>query len=131
MLVEPVRNRNHSIIIELSSEKELTGVAGSISSTLESIKSKKRLATNYAKVASTIMKEIKGTSHDETKSEKVRNVSFIFLGMPDPTMISTAIGVTTFIASRGLRALERRRYGFLDVFRAYRKIRMELYDLID
>ena len=131
MLVEPARNRSHSIIIELSSEKELTSVAGSISFTLESIKSKKRLATNYARTASTIMKEIKGTSQDETKSEKVRNVSFIFLSMPDPTMISTAIGVTAFITSRGLHALERRKYGFLDVFRVYRKIRMELYDLID
>ncbi len=131
LLVKPIRNRGHSLVIELSNERELSSLVGSISLTLESIKSEKRLASNYARAASAIMKEVKGSSDDETKSEKVRNVSFIFLSMPDPTMISTAIGVTTFIASRGLHALERRRYGFLDVFRVYRKINIELYDLID
>lgn len=131
MIVEPVRNRGRNFVIELSSERELSSLAGSISSSLEIVKREKRLVSSYARMASVVMKEVRGSSEDETKSEKVRNISFVFLSMPDPTMISTAIGVTTFIASRGLHALERRRYGFLDVFRVYRKISMELYDLID
>lgn len=131
MIVEPVRNRGRNFVIELSSERELSSLAGSIFSSLEIVKREKRLVSSYARMASVVMKEVRGSSEDETKSEKVRNISFVFLSMPDPTMISTAIGVTTFIASRGLHALERRRYGFLDVFRVYRKISMELYDLID
>ena len=119
------------MIIELSSEKELITVAESISSTLESMKLEKNLVRTYARTASAVMKEIKGTSEDETKSEKVRNVSLVFLSMPDPTMVSTAIGVTTFIVSRGMHAFERRRYGFLDVFKVYRKMSIELFELID
>lgn len=131
MLVEPAKNKGYSLVIELSSGKELSNLAGSISSTLENIKSEKRLVNDYARTASVLMKEAKGSPKDETKSEKVRNISFVFLSMPDPTMISTAIGVTTFVTSRGLHALERRNYGLLDVFRVYRKMSMELYDLID
>jgi len=131
LLVEPARNRGRILVIDLSSPKDLFSLAGSVSFTLESIKSEKRLVSNYARAVSAIMKEAKGTAEDETNSERVRNASFIFLSMPDPTMISTAIGVTTFIASRGLHALERRKHGYMEVFKVYRKIRMELYELID
>jgi len=130
-LIEPVKSRGHSIVIELSSEKELRNVVGSVSLTIESIKKRKNTVADYARMASVMIKEIKGTSEEESKSEKIRNVSFVFLSMPDPTMISTAVGVTTFIVSRGLHALERKNHGFLDVIKIYRKMSIELYDLID
>lgn len=130
-MVEPVRNRRNNFIVEVSSERELSAIAGGIYSALENIKNKKKMVSDYARRASEIMAEVKGSPEDETKSEKVRNVSFVFLSMPDPTMVSTAIGVTTFLVSRGLHVMERRRHGFLDVFKVYRKINMELYDLID
>ncbi len=73
---------------------------------------------------------MRGRSGDEEVSEKLRNVGLLLIAVPEPFQISSLAGATLCGASLILRNLENKTLGIKDVVRAYRKVLLELKQVL-
>jgi len=87
--------------------------------------------TKLALSAKTSIKGVIGNKNDSMRSEKVKKAALIFLTFPgDPTGVTYAVGGALYGISRATKVVERKEMGIRDLIRYYRRLGIELEELL-
>ncbi len=100
----------------------------------EHMKFEKKISVKAVEVisdASSCVKSVSGLKGDSSKAEKLEGVAAAFLVFPaDPTGITYATGAVIYSMGRVIRVIERKNMGIRDVIKAYRRVGIELQELL-
>ena len=88
-------------------------------------------AVDLANATRGSLKGVIGTKSESMKAENMEKAALIFLTFPgDPTGVTYAIGATLYGTSKAVKAVERKEMGIRDLIRYYRRLGIELGELL-
>jgi len=88
-------------------------------------------AVNLANATKSSLRNVIGTKNESMKAEKMEKAAIIFLTFPgDPTGITYAVGATLYGTSKAVKAVERKEMGIRDLIRYYRRLGLELGEIL-
>ena len=118
------------VVVKISDKrlvKELRAIA-------EHAKFEKEVSSRAVKVvaeAGSCIRSVSGLKGESSKAEKLEGAAAFFLMFPaDPTGVTYATGAAIYSMGRVIRVIERKNMGIRDVIRTYRKIGLELQELL-
>ncbi len=88
-------------------------------------------AVDLANATKSSLKNVIGTKNESMKAERMEKAALIFLTFPgDPTGVTYAVGATLYGTSKAVKAVERKEMGIRDLIRYYRRLGLELGELL-
>ncbi len=88
-------------------------------------------AVNLLKDTASVLKPVMGMQNESTKSENLEKAAMVFLTFPaDPTGVTYAVGAALYGTGKAIKSVEQKNTGIRDIIRVYRKLGIELYELL-
>jgi hypothetical protein len=88
-------------------------------------------AVSLLRDTASVLKPVMGMKNESTKSEKLEKTAMVFLTFPaDPTGVTYAVGAALYGTGKAIKSVEQKNTGIRDIVRIYRKLGIELYELL-